>query len=358
MSTLEQFDAWIGGGSHAAALVCRQPLSPVDGPDGVFFPPTYAPSEDRDGFKGGYNIDTAPDGSNVALVDSVGSQANRIEPLFKDEDYRALVPQIEVVVGEEPVNLLDVGHRAGDALVRCSSLADELSSAFTALSKGDAGPMARLAPTSLVFGVWDSRGTQAKAPRLFASTIRAFNVKKLTRSAQYVPPVRYAEHGLIDEAPDKVTRDQLSVRGLLDVPATGTHGGVIAASVRRDVQLHLAALRLLAVKGDAAATLKLRRYVLGLALVAFTAPPASYLRQGCNLIPASETPSPIELVHATGRREVLTLEHAEALAFARAAAADFGVGPSRRVPFEKERIAADLGEGKAKKDKKAAKAAG
>ncbi len=358
MSSPDTFDAWIQGGSLAAALVCRQPLIPVDGPDGVFFPPTYAPSEDRDGFRGGYNIDTAPDGSNVALVDSVGSQANRIEPLFKEEGYRALVPQIEVNVGDQVVSLLDVGHRAGDALVRCSSLADTLARAFAALAKGDAGPMARLAPTSLVFGVWDSRGTQAKAPRLFASTIRAFNVKRLTRSAQYAPPIRYAEHGLIDEAPDKATRDQLSVRGLLDVPATGTHGGVIAASVRRDLQLHLAALRLLAVKGDAEATLKLRRYVLGLALVAFTAPPASYLRQGCNLIPASEIPAPVELVYANGRREVLALDHAQALAFARAAAADFGVGPSMSVPFERERIAADLGEGKAKKDKKAAKGAG
>ena len=41
--------------------------------------------------------------------------------------------------------------------------------------------LAKIAPTSLVFGAWDSRDTQAKLPRLIASTIRAYDVVKLSR---------------------------------------------------------------------------------------------------------------------------------------------------------------------------------
>lgn len=351
----QQFDPWITRGSLAAALVMRQALVPVDGPDGVFFPPTYAKAEEKDGFKGGYNIDTAPDGTTVCLVDSVGSQANRIEPLFKDEPYKGLVPQVEVEIGEFVVNLLDAGHRAGDAIVRCSFLQARLGASFAALSKGDAAPMAAIAPTSLVFGVWDSRGTQAKAPRLFASTIRAFDVKELTRSAQYWPPVRYTDVGAMEEPTDAAAKKEYSKRGFLEVPASGTHGGVVAREVRRDVQLHLAALRLLTAKGEPEATLRLRRYVLGVALVAFTAPPQNYLRQGCSLVPASEEPPSIQVVHASGRREHVVIGHEEALTFARAAAEEFGVGESIRVRFEKERAVLDMADGKAKKDKKAAR---
>ena len=53
--------------------------------------------------------------------------------------------------------------------------------------------------------------------------------------------------------------------------------------IRRDASLHLAALRLLAgaIGEDA---LPLRRYVLGLALTAFTSTVSGYLRQGCHLV--------------------------------------------------------------------------
>ena len=67
--------------------------------------------------------------------------------------------------GEKEVSILEAGHRAGDALVRCSELQEELHDAFKSQLKGDDEPLAKIAPTSLVFGVWDSRDTQAKLPR-------------------------------------------------------------------------------------------------------------------------------------------------------------------------------------------------
>jgi CRISPR-associated protein Csb1 len=356
MSELTKLDTYLDE-NGPAALVLRDELVSVEGPEGVFFPPTYAPAK-AEGSEGGYNIDEGPDGRNICLVDSVGSQANRLEPLFMKDGYAELVPQIEVRAGERKVNLLEVGHRAGDAIVRCSSLQEALQAAFKSLLRGDAGPLARLAPTSLVFGVWDSRDTQAKAPRLVASTVRAFNVWKLSRSAQYGPALNYVGEELLEEPKDKATEKAYSERGFKHVPATGSHGGVIAkGGVRREATLSLTALRFLST-GDEKATQSLRRYVLGLALTAFTAPVSGYLRQGCNLVLDASKPEPrkIEEVHPSGERKPFTLTHQDALAYAKLAAQAYGVGESKTVDFETERAKRDVaGDGDKKAKGKKAK---
>lgn len=353
MTEIARFDSYISTGGPAA-LVIREPLMPVEGPDGVVFPATFAAG---DGFGGGYNIDANfkddPKGGNVCLIDSVGSQANRIEPLFKEEPYAALVPQIVVKAGNHAVNLLEAGHRAGDALVRCSELQTELQNAFKAVLMGDAEPLAKTAPTSLVFGVWDSRDTQAKCPRLVASTIRAFNVRSLKRGAVYIPPIDYAAQDVFTEEEkakaEGDTKNPLAKRGFVHVPASGSHGGVIAdGGILRQATLGLAALRLLSA-ADAQRTTALRRYILGLSLVAFTAPPASYLRQGCLLVLNPDQPREFSEVYPDGKRVPCSITHEQALEFALLAAKEFGVGESRTVDFDKERAKKDVsGEGDAK----------
>ena len=354
MSDLKKFDHYLSD-DGPAALVIREYLMPVEGADGVVFPATFASG---DGFAGGYNIDGDPVGKNVALIDSVGSQANRIEPLFMEEKLKHLVPQIVVKAGDKEISILEAGHRAGDALVRCSSLQKELQEGFVAVLKGDAAPMASIAPTSLVFGVWDSRDTQAKLPRVVASTIRAFNVRKLTRSAQFNPATEYVNDQLLDEPADKATRDAYAVRGFIHVPAAGTHGGVIAeGGIRRDATLGLAALRLLRSGKDVERTLALRRYILGLSLVAFTQNPKPYLRQGCMLVGNPDKASENEFVevHSNGQRVPVSITKEAALKYATEAANAFGVGESRTVPFDKERAKKDVtGEGDTKGAKKAA----
>lgn len=360
---LTSFDEWLKD-SGPAAVVIREHLVPVEGPDGVVFPATFAASEDKV-FKGGYNIDEHRDGSNVCLIDSVGAQANRIEPIFAKDEYRELVPQIVVKAGKKSVSLLDAGHRAGDALVRCSSLRDELRAAFGADLDGDAEPLAKIAPTSLVFGVWDSRDTQCKRPRLVASTIRAYDVKLLHRSAQFNPAVPYVEEGLLEKAEDNKARDAQAERGFVHVPASWSHGGVIAAGgIRRDATLHLAALRLIRSK-EPEKTLALRRYLLGLALTAFTFAPPGYLRQGCNLVldPDPAKKRKLEVVHGDGRRLDAVvpkggapLTHELCLAFAKLAAGAFGVGEGREVPFDTERAKQDIaGDADAAKPAKASR---
>ena len=318
------------------ALTLRQKLLPAEGPDAVVFPPTYADV--------GYNVDTLSDGTKVATIDSVGAQANRLEPLFKAGPNGApknplskLVPQVTITYGEgASVSLLDAGHRLGDAIVRSTALAAEAREAFrTYQEAGDASAIAKLAPTSLVFGAWDSRDTQAKVPRVLQSVIRAWDIDELTRSAQYTPPVDYAALQVFTEDERKKqegsAKSQLAQRGFVDVPAPEGHGGVLVhGEIRRDVTVNLIAVRRL--DGDDGAAL--RRYVLGLALAAATAPLDGFLRQGCLLTPDPASPANWEAVQRDGVRDQVALDGKNALPFAQRAAAAFGVAEGRTVAFD------------------------
>jgi CRISPR-associated protein Csb1 len=323
-----------------AALVCRQWLMPAEGHDAVIFPPTFAAPED--GGKAGYNIDEVYDPNDpakvtrIALLDTVGSQANRMEPLFKNSngDDSRLVPQIKIKAGTKTINLLDAGHRAADAIVRYSTLGSELREAFDVYQQsGDATKLAKIAPTSLVFGAWDSRDTQAKLPRLIASTIRAYDVVELKRSAQYNPPIDYVAVGLIQSADDKNVLEAASNLGFRHAPAGGTHGGIIVrGEIRREAILSLVGLRAVGPKGPPGAAL--RRYLLGLALLAMMHEREHNLRQGCLLVQDPGKEPLWELVMHDGLRKSVSPDGAAALAFAKQAAENFGVGEDRTVDFD------------------------
>lgn len=354
---IEQFDGLLKEGSDVAAVVTQQWFESVEGKDAIIFPPTYAkPERVREGDWLGYNLDLFEDGSSVCQIDSVGSQANRMEPLFKREPYRKLVPRVVVKAGEREVDLLDAGHRAADAIVRFSDLWKQLKHAFIAAKAGDAEDLAKIAPTSLVFGAWDSRDTQVKLPRIVRSVIRAFGVKPIHRSAQYIPPVEFVNEGLIDAPKSKTEQDSLSQLGLAHAPAPWTHGGVqVVGEIRRDAALNLVALRTLGVGKDAAGrearTLTLRRYVLGLALVCFTAPQETFLREGCQITPDTSRPSEWLLVHHDGRREHIDLSHVTALAYAQLTATAFGVGQDCDAVFNAGTAKEALGQSKEERKK-------
>lgn len=355
---LTQFDDWLKDGSPIAALVMRQWLEPVEGKDAVIFPPTYAkPERTKDEDWLGYNIDRFEDGSSVCQIDSVGAQANRIEPLFKKEPYNKLVPQITIKAGDKQVNLLDAGHRAADAIVRFSDLADELDNAFLVLkSEANAEPLAKIAPTSLVFGAWDSRATQVKLPRIVRSVVRAFNVKAMHRSAQYIPTIEYVDEGLLDAPEGKTQQDAMSQLGLSHAPAAWTHGGVqVQIGIRRDATLNLVALRALGAKSDED-TLKLRRYILGLSLIGFTAPQETFLREGCQLVPELERQAEWSLVKHDGQRDTsFRVSDEDALKYAREAAKKFGIGSDRGATFNAKTAKETLGQ--SKEDRKRARRA-
>lgn len=319
-----QFEDILNSNSPVA-IVLKQYLRPVEGIGEPIFPPTYPmptyrgrvytvgdgdykvsvelPPFNPDGGKkdnnseqrsqdvAGYNIDEFRDGTNICEIDSPQSQANRLEPLFETIKGGKLVPQIAIKVGKDKaVNLLAAGHRAADAVVRFSSLAAEFDSAFKEVSKGNHLELAKLAPTSILFGVWDSRGTQVKLPRIIKSEIRATNVEKLTKSAQFNPAIDFIQSEAIDESFKDLDgdKDPLSAEGMRHVPAPRAAGGIIVhGELKRVVRVNLVALRTLCAHKDGERdedeTEKLQRYILGLALVAAVQPLPMNLREGCLL---------------------------------------------------------------------------
>lgn len=379
-------------GDGPVAIIIKQPLAPVDEDDRVIFPPTYPMTkwkgrvhtvrdgeytvtvelptgnktdkdEKKDNQKAGYQIDRFPDGTNICEIDSPQSQSNRIEPKFKTIAEGKLVPQVEIKVGTEKVNLLDVGHRAGDALVRMSSLAAEIHEAFTAGKKGDFFKLATIAPTSLVFGVWDSRSTQVKQQRVFKAYIRATDIRELSRSAQYTPAAAYVDVGAIgDDVERKEGKEgddnNLSQEGMLHALSTQTVGGVMLTErsrLVRTVTVNLEAIRALrgsvtpsVTSGETAnpvdGTEALRRYILGLALVAAFDEPDLNLREGCHLKYADkEAVSSGKLIYRAKKSEdcPFTVDHV--LEFAKEAKSAFfklsgieeGSIDRRHVTFEK-----------------------
>lgn len=367
-----KFDEWLKP-DGPIAITSVQYLEPVLGKDAVIFPPTYpmpvlrgrvhtvkdgeyrvsvelppfrdiaAKSENKEKENSqkepGYNIDHFRDGSNICEIDSPQSQSNRIEPGFKALAEGKLVPQIVIDVKGDKVNLLDAGHRAADALVCFSSLCAEFFEAFAKAAKGNCWKLARLAPTSLLFGAWDSRSTKAKLPRIFKAQIRATDVELLTRSAQYVPATDYIQSGAIDEELNKGGEDKnpLSAEGFNAVPAPRMHGGVIVkGEIKREAIINLAALREIraereetnkdtgeVVKHDCSA--ELQRYLLALALTCLSRPAPLNLREGCLLRIPDPKKNRLKLVPFEGGDEDLDpqISGDDAVKVALAAATEF-----------------------------------
>jgi len=365
-----------------AAIVLRQWLRPVGGD--IIFPPTYAAPSQKKGDPPVYNIDrfgettvlkktfekmgkvqTFMDSErtdqgrerSVCILDSIPSQANRIEPAFGDAIAKGgLVPRVVVRVRmkndegqdeERLINLLDAGHRAADAVVRFSSLADELGKAIRARRSGDSLPLAKIAPTSLVFGMWDSRVTGVKVPRLINSIIRAYDVLEYRRSAQYFPAVDYAAAGVVAEGGEK----KLADAGMAEVPATFGLGGIEATGgIRREVALNLVTLRDIVTvvrtkrgkeeetdrEASRSETLKLQRYLLGLALVSLTwfDGRTFNLRQGCQLVADPSKQSTRVSVNADGTEADFVVDREVAVDYAEKVAKAFGVGPNREASFD------------------------
>jgi CRISPR-associated protein Csb1 len=282
-------------------------------------------------------------GVNDVVLDTHQSQANRIEPAF---DKSGLIPDNTVKVGEDTLYLTAVGHRLADAVVRFSNQASTVEAALEAVSKGNATAVAKLAPTALLFGMWDSRKTHTKLVRLFNSEIRAHNIIEVPSAGQFVSSVPRLE--------DQVTKD-LSTEGLLDCPYSGLGGVIIKGEIVRNARLNLRGIR--ALRGaNAAETAKLQQYVLALGLFALTHPLNGDLREGCNLVATKTTYTTFA---EDGTRSDIALKHEDVLAFAKKAAEEFGVGDALEFVYDPTAANASAsGKADAKDEKAKAKKAG
>lgn len=333
-ATLTQYDHLLTDDADVAAIVIRERLRPVQGARGVFFPPTFAAAGRG---KSDYQLDwfaprdeerrTPEEAAKAGLianrctVDSVPSQANRLEARLLKYSGTS-IPRVTISgsrVDQGAIDLLEVGHRVGDAVVRYSKNGDKdgfepFEAALRAYVKGDAAPLATLAPTSLVFGHWDSRdsatkkSTKSKARRLIRSEIVAFNVQKVTKRSQYWssidPEVSQELEQVLKEAKEAAqnnpeSKNPASQLGLTDVPAPESPGGVIAfGPIERTAIIALSGVRALATfkstpdsgvtEVDTDKTLALRRYLFALALASAADPGVWDLREGCILVRESK----------------------------------------------------------------------
>jgi CRISPR-associated protein Csb1 len=346
-----------------AGLAVTEHLLPINKDDTYIRPAIFAANDvaNKDEYKnrwGVYNITDLGDGGNVITIDTVGSQANRIEPIFLQKPYRQLVRQVIIVrkangksngKGTEAVehNLLERPHRAADVIARFSDLKVRFDEAMRAYLKGDSRPLLKLAPTSLLFGFDDRRGTKAKQGRVISSRIDATNAHQAGEYTQYT--------GVAAAADDADEQKYMSEVGWTAVPSYRPAAGVyVKGHIVRYCSLSLSCLRSLGPAG--AEGEKARQYALGLALVAFTAPIEYALRSGCYLRRDSSRP-PVYTIATLDKGDLpLNLTHEEALAFANKAAQAFGVDPDLRGEFSDKAMRAELEEMKLEAEAKKTKA--
>lgn len=178
-----------------AAVRRRQRLQPVGGQGDKIFPPTY-PGEGRNPQPRHVLERRRVAGEDVwcALVDSVQSQANRLEEalLAAVREGVARVPHVTVdfrpaqLAGIDEITSLDAPHRVYDAILRDSLLdgqpfpKSDLGLRLAEAKPANATALLEVSPTALLFGAWNSTGEGgglgAKFPRVLVSEIAAVGV--------------------------------------------------------------------------------------------------------------------------------------------------------------------------------------
>lgn len=369
-----------------AVIRIIETLEAAGGKDFPVFPPSYAgenkgdgPRYDLNGIEWGEVLreKSAKDGSKRVTryikrarhctMDSPQSHANRTEVAFcEDESLRALVPQATAEIPRKPefsdfanANLLELPHRISDFRVRSSDQKGNAARVIKAFARGNALPLLRFMPTSVIFGFWDSRaeGYQHKHSRILLSRIDAFGVVPCEKHALYTGPYSKDECASVvldndnlagelaafdakasdddDEAKaSKEARkwaDKMAERGFSNALASGL-GGIFAERIERLALISLtdiASIFCLKEEADETPDVNLtnaaRRYLLALALLAEGYPRSkgSYrLRSGCELLAngaaiellgkGTSSESANELTKLCGNRELIIKVAADA----------------------------------------------
>jgi CRISPR-associated protein Csb1 len=372
--------------SEHAALRRRQALQPVGGKGDKIFPPTY-PGEGRNAPPRHVFERRRLNGADVwcVLIDSVQSQANRLEDCLLEVARGGLpIPYVVVDFGKSglegitQITSLDAPHRVYDAILRDSLLegspfmkspyGERIAKAKTS----DAAALLEISPNALLFGAWHSTGEGggfgAKFARCLTSEITGIGVP--------VEEVVDTRSGTID--PRTAGRrtgsriDPLGVLRKVEVykgekgwstkaaeagkgaekvrPSEINHGniapsiqplGVTCDYIEHCFVLSLAALRRLRFGGgehDRAG----RTLLAALGLLALVEQDARgyALRSRCDLV--CDDSSPLELVHANGKTEAVTLDRNEAQALyhgafdtAKRAGFKFPPEPLKLIPQDK-----------------------
>ena len=301
--------------------------------------PSYA--GEKEGKKEGQRFVTWGDN---ALLDSVQSQANRIEQIF--DNYHELVPATKVVYPDMTVNLTDVPHRAADPSIS-NYFRPELDSIKT-----NPEALAKRAPTSLIFGICDIRnGRNIKVTRAVASEVivrggkmHAYGTSLSTHftnenRADFANALK--QHGL--------KGSEIGVEQVCDWKEAGTVD-VTAATIERTAVFSVEVLE------QFESNEKLYDYLFSLALVAVLAPTTTVLRSGTTLI---RTTRRVEAFYDLSPVTVIDSNELfdEAVTYARKAAETFGIGQAETLTVNIDKILEDAVAANTKKQQTKAKKA-
>jgi CRISPR-associated protein Csb1 len=231
-----------------------------------------------------------------------------MEPAFADDpELRTLVPQAKATIPratdkEGSEDVLRLPHRVADFRVRLSNQKETVKAAIASFAKGDALPLLKILPTSVLFGFWDSRDSQTKHARILLSRIDAFDVVPCQRHALYNGPYSKDEFAAVvlgDPARASVKKDtdKMAEQGYSNAPSDGLGGVIVRGRIERLALLSLTDIARIACTGqDEAETKKLtnaaRRYLFALAGLAegYARSTGSHrLRSGCELVSAGSS---------------------------------------------------------------------
>lgn len=186
----------------------RIALEPLAGAGEKVAPPTYATER---GAETKYAVETrrvGGDSIEAVVLDSVQSQANRLELalLSAHRSGEIRLPLVTVdfrdargIEGIDTISSLEAPHRVFDAILRDSLLDDtlfrlsEVGSAITEATSRNAGALFRYSPHTLVFGGWDSTGPRggrgAKYERALTSEIVATGIATGSKTSSRIDPL-------------------------------------------------------------------------------------------------------------------------------------------------------------------------
>lgn len=207
---LENLQAALGGegpeaAQHAAALRLRVRLQPAGGSGSKVMPPTYAGTDEGGQQRASYVTEERVIGSEqkaCILLDSVASQANRMEEALEEEldaGQGSAVPRVFVDQGEwGRHSALAFPHRVFDAHIEDALLdgdrfgKSEIFKALATASRKRALPLMERFPVGLVLGVWASRSKHpqgaTRIARLLTSELIAVGAREGSRIASRIDP--------------------------------------------------------------------------------------------------------------------------------------------------------------------------
>lgn len=319
--TRDQLHKAIAGKASAIRRITR--LQPTGGAGSSLFPPTYVVGEEG----GKYAIEARRLGEQkverAVLLDSVPSQANRIEEALQraiDEKRLELPLLVVTLPPDQRVTSLEAPHRIADAIFRDSELQNKpfrdsaVGQAFVAANVKNATALFELCPTALILGTWDSTGASGglgnKFARALVSEVIGYQAETFKKTAGRIDPLGVPKMDLFvkkddpsvyeipaegqTEPPDGFRKGKPSEINHGNVAPSISEGGVTVAWAEQTSVLSLPALRRLRFpvggKLDKDAEDAARTVLAALALVGLTlVQEDGYdFRSRCQLIPEQD----------------------------------------------------------------------